>query len=422
MFRLVIILALVFQGACSFGQTSNALLSRAYWKSHPTLEQVQTEIALGNDPAGFDAHKFNPITWAILEDAPMEVVLFLLKQEGNDVNLRAHDGRSPIFWAAYRGNIELMSKLIQEGAKLDLIDDHGMSVVNFAANTGQTNTALYDLCVKNGIDLSREKTTDGATPLLLVIPYLDAPEDIDYFVKNGLKLEQTDEEGNNAFVYASITGNQKILKFLKDKGFDTKANNDAAMLFACKGTRSKSNTTSTFLFLEEMGVSPLAVDKDQRNALHYLASKSKDKDVFEYFFKKGLTIDRKDANGNTAFLSAVESNSVEVIRFLLEKKPDVSITNSNGENALHIAVKRGNNDIVNAIIAAKVDLNQTTNEGLTPLHVAAMTAKSGEVLKLLVEAGADKSILTTFEESAYDLSLENELIKGDNTSLNFLKP
>ena len=422
MIRFILIILAGLHGLTLFGQPSNTLLNRSYWKEKPSLETVQSHISQGNDPSAFDAHKFNPITWAILEEASMDIIFLLLDQDGNSVNLKAHDGRSPIFWAAYKGNVELMSELIKRGARLDLIDDHGVSVVNFAASTGQTKIELFELCANNGIQLNKEETSDGATPLLLVMPYLASPAEIDYFIQKGLKLDHTDHAGNNAFVYAAATGNEVLLTYLKGNGINPRANDNAAMLVACKGTRSKSNKKETFLLLEKLGVSPTAKDNDGNNAFHYLASKCQDTAVFRYFLSRGVDLDQKDIAGNTPLLKAITSNSSEIVQFLINYQADPLSSNSSGENALHIAAKSGNIDIIHALLKTGINIDAATNDGLTTLHIAAMTSKDTELLRTLINAGADKGILTSFDETAYDLALENELIQQKSTTLQFLKP
>ena len=50
-----------------------------------------------------------------------------------------------------------------------------------------------------------------------------------------------------------------------------------------------------------------------------------------------------------------------------------------------------------------------------------MTGKNDELIKLLIRFGADKTIKTDFDESSYELALENELLKKNATDINFLK-
>lgn len=421
MIRLLITFVCVATFFNGNAQSSNVFLERSYWKAKPGIEKVRADIKAGNDASEFNAYKFDAVTWAIIEDASNETVWLLLQQKGNDVNKRSHDGRTAIFWASYRGNVELMKQLIDKGGKTDLIDDHGYSLVNFAATTGQVDKSLYELCVKHGADLKSERNKDGANPLLLLMPHLKDTEMIDYFAEHGLSLDQKDDQGNNAFVYAARAGNTKMMELTMSKGLDVHANNDAAMIFASKGMRRKPNGHETFVFLKNQGVSPKAKDKKGKNALHYLASSSKDKEVFDFFFSKALSLDDKDEKGLTPFLIAVERNSAEMISWFIPKVSEKNASNEKGENALHVAAKRGDDKIVEALVNAGVDKDHANKDGLTPLHVAAMTAKDVKVLERLVRLGADKSKETPFGESAYDLAMENELLQKSEASLNFLK-
>jgi hypothetical protein len=42
-------------------------------------------------------------------------------------------------------------------------------------------------------------------------------------------------------------------------------------------------------------------------------------------------------------------------------------------------------------------------------------------MALLLKNGADKELLTEFDESPYDLAIENELLRKENINLAFLK-
>lgn len=421
MIRLIIAFVCVATFFNGNAQSSNVFLERSYWKAKPGIEKVRADIKAGNNASEFNAYKFDAVTWAIIEGASNETVWLLLQQEGNDVNKRSHDGRTAVFWAAYRGNVELMKQLIDQGAKTDLIDDHGYSLVSFAATTGQVDKSLYQLCIKHGADLKAEQDNDGANPLLLLMPHLQDEEMINFLVEHGLSLDQNDDHGNNAFVYAAKSGNTKMMELAMVKGLDVRANKDAAMIFASKGMRRKPNKRETFDFLKKQGVSPKAKDKKGKNALHYLALGSKDKEVFDFFFSEGLSMDDKDQKGVTPFLVAAERNSAEMISWFLSRVTEKNASNEKGENALHLASKRGDEKIIEALVNAGVDKDQANKDGLTPLHVAAMTAKDVKMLERLVQLGADKSKETPFGERAYDLAMENELLQKSEASLNFLK-
>ena len=68
-----------------------------------------------------------------------------------------------------------------------------------------------------------------------------------------------------------------------------------------------------------------------------------------------------------------------------------------------------------------VDVNHQNNMNLSPLHFAAMQGKNDELMNILLANGANKELKTSFDESAYDLAMENELLKKENVDLQFLK-
>lgn len=420
--RLIIVFLFFSFFTVGIAQDKNVFLERSYWKAQPTIEKIKSDIRSDKDLSEFNAYKFDAVTWAIIERVPNEVVWFLLKQNGNGVNKRSHDGRTPIFWAAYRGNIELMKALIDQGAATDLIDDHGYSLVNFAATTGQTDRKLYDLCITNGTDLTEEKNKDGATPLLLLIPHMESPEIINYFTDKGLSLETLDNQGNNAFVYAAKTGNSVMMDYLIENGFSPKANNSAAMVWAAKGTRNKTNTVETFQYLEQLGLAVNATDKKEKNALHYLASKCKDLDVLNYFLNQEENLFLEDKKGNSPLFYALMYNSIEVNQLFLNKKGHDHVLNNKGEYSIHVAVKRGDLELLKYVVELNGGLiNKVTKDGLTPLHIAAMTSKDDIILKYLLSVGADSTIQTPFGERAIDLARENELLQKNKISIAFLE-
>jgi len=418
-YTLLILATLV--SATLFGQ-DNVLVERSYWKKQPSLEKVKADIAAGNDPAAFNKHTFDAVTWAILENADAEIVWHLLHLEGNGVNKRSHDGRTPIFWAAYKNNVPLMQKLIEKGAKTDLIDSHGYSLVNFAATTGQMNQAIYDLCLEQGADFSKERNNDGANPIHLIVPFLKDTELISYFEKHGVDFKAKDDHGNNAFVYAAKTGNIAMMQYAQKQGLDPHANKDAAVIFASKGTRRGSVSMEGYKFLKEQGLSLAISDDKGHDALYYLSAKSTDMDILQLFLNAGLQPDQKDAEGNCAFLRAATYNTSEVVELLAKKTKNVSIQNSKGENALHLAANSGNKENVQLALKLGIPVNEVTKEKMSALHLVAMTAKDTEMLTFLMEQGADKSLQTEFGETAFDLASENELLQKNNANLEFLKP
>nr|WP_297917126.1 ankyrin repeat domain-containing protein [uncultured Allomuricauda sp.] len=492
-----IILFAAFLASFVGNSQENIFLSRDYWKANPSIEQIEKDIDSGNDVSQLNAYAFDAVCYAFLEKVDNETIKYLLSKKGNEVNKLTHDGRTYIFWAAYKDNLEMMQYLVDRGAKADVIDSHGYSLLNFSAVTGQTNTALYDFILSHGAKPTEDMNREGANALLLVAPFAKDFAIFDYFQKLGLSINDVDKEGNGIFEYAAKGGNVAILQKLVDKGISFKTGEESsgnAVLMASQGTRGKQNTSEVYQYLEDLGLKVDATDESNRNALHFLAYRNKDTEVLNFFLKRGVDVNHQDKEGYTPFMNASNYNSLEVVKLLATKVTDIDLADNEGKTALARAVSRNSVDVVNFLLskeantdmvdkkgnglayyliqsynpkkpevfedklqllegkgvslkqvqhdgntlchlAAKennlsllkrlktfgIPLNAKNDEGNTALHLAAMSAKDDAILKYLIAEGADKTTLTDFEESVFDLASENELLRENAIALEFLK-
>lgn len=487
--QLIVTFTLLF-GSLLFAQ-NNVFLNRDFWGAKPNVETIEAKIKAGNNPSEANRNNFDGVVYAILQDAPTNSIVYLMSQKGNDVNKLTHDGRTYIFWAAYKGNTEIIKYLLDNGARTDLTDDKGNTIITFAAGSGQQNTAVYDLIIAADKDHVSKTNPDGANALLLVAPYDSDLEVVTYFESKGLSIKSTDADGNGIFNYVARTGNTDLMNKLIKKGLK---GTDQAFIFAAYGTRGKANTIATYEYLVAAGLNPNVANKEGITPLHVLAARSKDIKVITYLIKKGLDVNAKDSEGNTPFTNAASRNDLSIVELLFENVKDVNQSNNKGATALALAVKYNNADVVGFLankkanfkfkdkegnnlayylfdgysprneeqffkklevlnengvditatqengntlyhlatekqslklleLAAKedIDINAKNNDGNTALHLAAMKAKDADILKFLIAQGADVKATTDFEESAYDLASENELLKKNNVGIDFLK-
>ena len=172
-------------------------------------------------------------------------------------------------------------------------------------------------------------------------------------------------------------------------------------------------------------------------------------------------INAVNSKGESALTVAVTSSSPEIVTFLLNKETDVKVADKAGNNLAyhlvqsykpnqqdgftqkmnsliakgldfaapqkdgstlyHAAVAKGDLSLLNKLADLKINVNAKNKEGLTALHRASLIAKNDEVLKYLLSIGADKTIKTEFEETAYDLAAENEFLTKNKIAVTFLK-
>ncbi|WBL25266.1 ankyrin repeat domain-containing protein [Zunongwangia sp. HGR-M22] len=352
-------------------QEDNVFLSRDYWTNNPSVSEVKSEVQKGNDPTERNGSNFDPVVMAIFSKPSKEVIEYLLEQEGNDVNKLTHDGRTYIFWAASAGNLPLVKLFGERGARMDLVDDHGYSVLNFAANAGVKDKELYDYLISKGSNPKVEKTHSGANALLLMMPSLTDYEMVDYFESKGLSIKDTDDEGNGVFNYAARSGNIEMMNKLIEKGVSYKEENKVggnAMFFAAMGSRRSTNDLSVFEYLKEVGVAPNVTKDDGSTPLHVLAARSKDMKVINFFVENGVNPTAKDDEANTPLLNAARRNNLEIIKFFAEKTDDINAANKKGETALSLAVSGNSPEVVKYLIDEGAKTEFTDNAGNTLVY------------------------------------------------------
>lgn len=461
----VVLLSILFFSVLISGQNmENIFFDRGYWKTNPSIADINQKIEEGHDIAALNEHSFDAVSWALIEKVDNETVKYLLTKKGNNVNKLTHDGRTYIFWAAYRDNLAMMQYLVDQGAKTDIIDRHGYSLLNFSAVTGQLNPKLYDFCIAHGAKIAEEKNHDGANALLLVSSFIKDHHFVSYFTSKGIDLHSTDTYGNGIFSYAAKKGNMSFMNWLIDQGVAYKKSNNKggnAMIFASKGTRRTSNSLDFFQYLEKLGITPYTITKDGTTPLHALAYKSKDLKVLEYFISKGIDVNKQDKDGKSALVYSIANKNNDVLKFLLQQGADLSVKDTkgnnlgyylfksysskkqenfdqklalliengfdfkkpqdNGDTLYHLAVDKHDILLLEKISKLEIDINAKNKKGLAPIHKAAMQAKDDTVLKYLLSHGADKKTQTGFDESVFDLAKENELLLKNNVELSFLK-
>ncbi len=397
-----------------FAQDSNIFLKRDYWKSNPSITDIEKNIAEGHDVVALNRFGFDAVSYALIENVETKTVKYLLTKKGNDVNKLTHDGRTYIFWAAYKNNLELMDFLVRQGAKTDIIDDHGNTVLNFAAVTGQTNIKLYDFLIQHGANPLLEKNHDGANALLLVAPFLEDPNMINYFASKGLDVHSTDDYGNGLFSYAAKGGNIKMLDQLIAKGFVNGKTSDKAMIFASQGTRGKKNGLEVYKYLEKKGISINATDHKGRNPLHAIAYDREDVETFEYFINNGVDINQPDDDGNSPFMNAANGNALKIIEFLSTYVKDINAQDKIGRSALAKAVNRNSPEVVTFLIKKGADVQVLDNDGNSLMYylIKAYRSNASEVfnsnLKTLKEAGLDINKTQGKGKTLYHLAVEKD--------------
>lgn len=339
----------------------NVLLDQSFWQTKPEVGVVKAEIEKGNKPSEFNPAHFDPVVLAINAQAPNATIKYLIDQPGNDVAKITHDSRTYLHWAANRGNTEIMEYLIAKGANVGSQDSRGNTPLNFAASGGQTDTKVYDILAANGVNLKTALTSEGANALLLAVANDKDLRLTDYFISKGLSLKSTDAAGNNIFAYAARGGNIEVLKALVAKGVPP---SDNAFLLAAQGGRRGGSPIEVFQYLESLKLNPKVVGKNGENALHSIVRRPNQNEIVNYFLDKGVDVNQKDEDGNTVLMNAASSNrDTSMIGLILAKTKNSNESNKSRQTALSMAVRGNSADVVKYLVNRGADVNVLDKEG-----------------------------------------------------------
>jgi ankyrin repeat protein len=217
------------------------------------------------------------------------------------------------------------------------------------------------------------------------------PTAFEFFLKNGASVDQADNKGNTALMNAAGFNNIEIIKLLTNVSTNPNIVNKKGQSALMMATQHNSSDAMSLLLAK--GAKAPIFDTDGNGALYYLVQSYNSKEE-EDFYKK--------------------------MKLLKNNRVDFRATEPTGNSLFHLAADKDITSLLEIANEGGLDVNAKNKEGMTPLLIAAMKSKDGESLKYLVSIGADTSITTDFEESAYQLASENELLQRTKFDINFL--
>jgi ankyrin repeat protein len=132
---------------------------------------------------------------------------------------------------------------------------------------------------------------------------------------------------------------------------------------------------------------PRTAEKDDHSRRTLLeAVRAADTDRVQQLLRQGTDVNSRDEDGTTALMHATAVADIRLVQ-LLDHGAAVNARNQAGATALMWAV--ADRDKVRALLDRGADVNARAASGRTPLMIAVGTPGAADVVKLLIEKGAD---------------------------------
>ncbi|AMM51809.1 ankyrin [Rufibacter sp. DG15C] len=394
------------------------------------VELVQYLLAKGSDMNFQDSNGNTPIAFAANGGQTNPALYDVFFKAGLDPKKKYKDGANLLLMTiANDKDFVLANHLTTKGLTLKDVDANGNTAFNYAAKTA--SVALLKSLLQKGV-----KYNDNAL-IMAAQGSRRGPNTLEVFkyLVEDLKLNPAfaDQTGETVLHALVRRPNQtELVTYFMSKGVNVnKANaeGNTAFMFAAAG---KDAATVELLLPKVQNIN--AVNAKGESALT-MAVKSSSPEVVTLLLNKGADINVKDKDGFNLAYHLVQSYAVPrpgsapaatdefgtKMALLQSKGLNFAAPQKDGSTLYHAAVTKNDLALLKRLEPLKLDVNAKNKEGITVLHKAAMLSKDDVLLKYLVSIGAQKNSTTEFEETAYSLAKENELLTKNKVSIDFLK-
>src|SRR5689334_14287818 len=301
------------------------------------------------------------LAWsALAADASLAIALknndrvtaLKLIEQKTDVNATEADGTTPLHWAVYQGDVDLVDRLIKAGANVNAMNEYGSAPLAEAATTG--NTTIIEKLLKAGAD-PESPNADGQTALMIVARTSNLPAATALLKKKANVNAVEKWHGQTALMWATAEKQPEMVKLLIKHGADVNA-------------RSMVNNWQRQVTAEPRaqvrppgGLTPLIY-----------ASREGCLECVQALVKAKAKLDLPDPEGVTPLIVAIQNFHFDIAKFLIDSGANVNKWDFWGRTPLYSAV----------------DLN-TIPHGGRPDRMSLDATTSEQLIEILLDKGAN---------------------------------
>ena len=354
---------------------------------------------------------------------------------GDDINVRADNGESPLHSACESGQVATVQYLCEHGALLDLQDNNGNTALHVAVCNGHLevtrvlvekganlcatdisgSTALHK-AAKGGYLNIVQYLADSLAPIdkrnaknetALLVAATDGHEKIvSFFIEEGAGIGVRNVEGNTALDISRVKGYTAIKQLLIDRAegrklvcsishidltadsvgdtFEHLHRTADARESAVTDTDRSGNKTEELL--KTRGDNTMQFQSNPRSALHIAAANCKLEEV-QRLVEDGVALDCGDPCGRTALWGAAKRGHKSIIRFLLQNGSCGNLPDSEGVTPIDIAAIEGHWDTVDEFLKHDTIIGPEGTEYLTNQLYEASESDEIEVVRKILNCG-----------------------------------
>jgi uncharacterized protein len=237
---------------------------------------------------------------------------------GADVNMAQGDGTTPLHWAVYKVDAELVELLLERGAKPDVRNAYGSSPLAEAVKLG--DAGLVDRLLAAGADVE-SPNEDGQTALMLAARagWLDVAKTL---VEHGADVNAKERwRGQTALMWAADGNFPDLAEFLIARGADVR------LRAAANSWDAQITSEPRAQYRPTGGLTPLLY-----------AARSGCSRCVRAILDAGADINQPNPDGVTPLMVAIDNFHYDTARLLLDSGANPHVWDWWGRTALYVAV------------------------------------------------------------------------------------
>lgn len=307
---------------------------------------------------------------------------------GVDIDIRDNRLDNPFLYASAEGLYEIVKLTIEAGADTRLTNRFGGTALIPAAERGHVEI-VRELLAHTDVDVNHINNL-GWTALLEAIILSDGgprhQQIVQLLVDHGADIDLPDGNGITPLEHARARGFEEIERIL----LATPTELDLQLIRAA-GTGDLEAVRT----LLAQGASVHVQDERGRTALVAAAYRN-DLSIVDVLIEAGADVNKQDDTQQSAYLIATSEGYLELLLRTLQAGANVHGKDSYNGTGLIRAADRGHVEIIQVLLKTDIEIDHVNNLGWTALLEAVILGDGGarhtEVVRLLVEAGADVNL------------------------------
>lgn len=321
-----------------------------------------------------------------------ELVAILLNTHGIEVNQYSSKRKSPLYYAAKIGSLDIVKLLIDKNASINTPDEEERTPLYWASQNGFYDIVEYLIYSRANVNQCNRK---GKSPLYCASKR-GCLNIVKLLLNNRANINKSTLNNKSSLYRAVKRGHFEICEVLIKKGANvnkTDCEGSAPLYWAAK----REHIDILNLLLEKKA-SPNNGNDEGKTALH-CAAKAGRVDIAKCLVNNGADVDIDDLRKRTPLYCASKHGHVAMVNFLIKRGSDCNKTTIKSKSAVLCASKRNHKNVLQALLGKSSDVNIADNNGVTPLHFAAQSGHL-EIARILLQAGADVNSSCKKKETA----------------------